>query len=104
MLRKNKALEVLSRGQQKILVSALKIAQGQLLGRTRGNHSIYLIDDLPAELDADNRQRVLQYLSGLGGQLFVTSVAQDALRPCLQESSNLTSFHVERGKITASVD
>src|SRR5690606_14426971 len=54
-LNKRPAVEVLSRGQQKLVVSALKLAQGRLLERTTGRTCLYLIDDLPAELDSTHR-------------------------------------------------
>ncbi len=42
------AAEHLSRGQKKLVVSALKLAQGQLYAAQRGQPCVYLIDDLPA--------------------------------------------------------
>ena len=95
------AIEILSRGQQKTLVSALKIAQGMLLTRTLDRHCIYLVDDLPAEFDRGNRERVLSQLVGLGGQLFVTCVDQETPQLSLQNSPEAATFHVERGTITA---
>jgi DNA replication and repair protein RecF len=94
------AVETLSRGQQKILVSALKIAQGILLTRSLDRHCIYLVDDLPAELDLVNRSKILNQLMDLGGQLFVTCVDLDALEKCLPEAPEMATFHVERGTIT----
>lgn len=96
---KHKALEVLSRGQQKLLVSALKIAQGQLLADSNGRHSVYLVDDLPAELDQGNRESVLATLAGLKSQLFVTCVDKDSFNSGQQKATEMASFHVERGKI-----
>ena len=95
------AIETLSRGQQKTLVSALKIAQGMLLTQTLDRHCIYLVDDLPAELDRGNREKVLSQLVGLGGQLFVSCVDREALQLGLPNSPEVATFHVERGTITA---
>jgi len=97
---KNRAVDILSRGQQKILVSALKIAQGDLLSAALGRRCIYLVDDLPAELDAGNRSAVLQQLIRQAGQVFVTCVDRDALKSSLPEATEVTMFHVERGTIT----
>lgn len=96
---KTSAVEVLSRGQQKILVSSLKIAQARLLSESAGRRCVYLVDDLPSELDADNRVAVLQMLMGLGGQLFVTCIDMDTVKPGL-DPLQMTLFHVERGTIT----
>lgn len=97
---KNRAVDILSRGQQKVLVSALKLAQGDLLSRDLGQRCIYLVDDLPAELDQENRARVLDQLIGQGGQLFVTCVDESALQGSLSNVLEKTLFHVERGTIT----
>jgi DNA replication and repair protein RecF len=95
------AIETLSRGQQKILVSALKIAQGVLLSQALDRSCVYLVDDLPAELDRTNRQKVLEKLVGLKGQLFVTCVDREALQISPANSPEMATFHVKRGTITA---
>ncbi|MBK8535714.1 MAG: DNA replication/repair protein RecF [Candidatus Competibacteraceae bacterium] len=66
--------EALSRGQQKLLVIALVLAQAELYRRHIGDACILLIDDLPAELDAESRARVMQALAELETQLFVTAI------------------------------
>ncbi len=91
------AVEVLSRGQQKMLVSALKIAQGDALSEMLDKRCVYLVDDLAAELDVSNRDKVMDRLSGLGGQLFVTAIEENALDSCLPRGG--TAFHVEHGII-----
>lgn len=98
---KSKAVEILSRGQQKLLVSALKIAQGRLLSKSLGRECIYLVDDLPAELDRDNRAAVFNQLLSIGGQMFVTCVDLPAIVECLSSPPAMAMFHVERGTITA---
>ncbi len=98
-LGKRRALEVLSRGQQKLLICALKIAQSKLLAESVGRQCLYLLDDLPAELDSENRKRVLTQLGALQAQLFVTSVDRNALNLEEFEASEIATFHVERGTI-----
>ena len=66
--------EALSRGQQKLLVIALILAQAELYQRHVGDACILLVDDLPAELDAANRVRVMQTLAQLDTQLFITTI------------------------------
>lgn len=97
---RNRAVDVLSRGQQKVLVCALKIAQGDLLSSALSRSCIYLVDDLPAELDRQNRSAILRELLRQGGQLFLTCVEQHALKSSLPEGLEPTMFHVERGTIT----
>lgn len=69
----------LSRGQQKLLVTALIAAQARLYRARHEQSCILLIDDLPAELDPDNRQRVMTCLAGLDSQLFITAIEPDLL-------------------------
>ena len=95
------AIDVLSRGQQKVLVSALKIAQGSLYAEAIQDRCIYLVDDLPAELDQENRAKILENLLALDSQLFVTCVELNSVKNCLQNLPEMTTFHVERGTITA---
>lgn len=98
---RSKAVEILSRGQQKILVSSMKIAQGLLLSEALDRRCIFLVDDLPAELDQENRAAVLSQLIAMEGQVFVTCVEIGSLLNSLPEHSNMAKFHVERGTITA---
>lgn len=94
------ALEVLSRGQQKVLVSALKIAQGSFFSDAIQDRCIYLVDDLPAELDEQNRRKILQKLLKMNSQLLVTCVELSSVKNCLKRDSEMSTFHVERGTIT----
>lgn len=95
------AAEVLSRGQQKLLVSAMKIAQSQLLFSLTDEKGIYLIDDLPSELDVDNRILICRLLEELGCQIFITCVDASELDKCWSPNVSSGKFHVEHGKITA---
>jgi len=99
-VEKSPAIDVLSRGQQKVLVSALKIAQGTLFSEAIQDRCIYLVDDLPAELDRENRAKILQKLLSLDSQLFVTSVELNSIKNCLESPPEMRTFHVERGTIT----
>lgn len=92
------ANEVLSRGQQKLFVSAMMIAQGILLKQETNKQCIYLIDDLASELDKLNRNRLLGLLSDLGMQVFATCVEKSAF-----EDLDIPSkvFHVEHGVISS---
>lgn len=94
------AADVLSRGQQKLLVGALKLAQGILLEKEGGRKCIYLIDDLPAELDRPNRQRLCEFLAQLECQVFLTCVERDALDGCWPPRAVSKVFHVKHGKIS----
>lgn len=94
------AIEVLSRGQQKLVVSALKLAQGELLAQQGQKQCVYLIDDLPAELDQHHREVFCRVLEEQGSQVFITSVDKQALQVNWKEPEKILWFHVEQGQIS----
>jgi DNA replication and repair protein RecF len=89
------AADSLSRGQSKLLVYALKLAQAAHYQATTGHSCVFLLDDLPAELDYDNRKDVLAYLDHLQCQYFVTGVDKKDFDGIDKELSQM--FHVEHG-------
>ncbi|SEL24842.1 DNA replication/repair protein RecF [Halomonas daqiaonensis] len=97
-LGKRPAVEVLSRGQQKLVVSALKLAQGRLLEAMTGHTCIYLIDDLPAELDSEHRRIFCAWLERMRCQVFITSVDPHALAGLWQPDTQVAMFHVKHAE------
>jgi len=98
LIRLNKttpAHDILSQGQQKLIVYALRLAQGMLLKQQVGKNCVYLLDDLPAELDVDNRRRVVSVLQDIAAQVFVTGVDREVLAD-LEGYPESRVFHVER--------
>jgi DNA replication and repair protein RecF len=89
------AADSLSRGQSKLLVYALKLAQAAHYQATIGHSCVFLLDDLPAELDYENRKDVLAYLHHLECQYFVTGVDKKDFDGIDAQLSQL--FHVEHG-------
>lgn len=72
---KTQAVNVLSRGEKKLLLSALKIAQLQVLcSQATDIMPVVLIDDLDSELDLSASQILLQTLLTLPCQLFISSL------------------------------
>lgn len=98
-LERRPAVEVLSRGQQKLVVSAMKLAQGRLLERLTDRRCLYLIDDLPAELDARHQRVFCQWLEEMRCQAFITSVEPDALADAWQPNTPIAVFHVKQGQV-----
>ena len=88
-----------SRGQQKILAIALKLAQAKHLFEQHKKSSIYLIDELPAELDRARCEKVLELLAQLNSQVLITSVSKDPVLALNHREINW--FHVERGQVTS---
>lgn len=93
------AADVLSRGQLKMLVASLHLAQTELLQSKAGKHSIFLIDDLAAELDDVNRGRLCAELERLQVQVLATSIKKNELTDCWARPEQVQVFHVEHGVI-----
>ena len=92
------AVDVLSRGQQKTVVAALKLAQGALFQRQTGRSMIYLIDDLASELDEKHRFTLCQLLEDLKCQVFMTSIERHSISAKWQPQAS-KMFHVEQGRV-----
>lgn len=93
------AAEVLSRGQLKVLVSALRLAQGRLVAAANASQPLYLIDDLLAELDANHAERICELLAESQSQVLMTAVdAGNLLRWWGTKPHRV--FHVEHGNIS----
>lgn len=95
------AEDVLSRGQEKLLACALRLAQGVLLHEITGKTCIYLVDDLPAELDVDRRRALCQQLTAMRSQVFVTATDPQSLQGCWPDSTTTHWFHVEHGQVSS---
>ena len=101
-IAKNNAVDILSRGQQKLVICALRIAQGHLLSQARRNECIYLVDDLPSELDEHHRKALCQLLDQLECQVFITCVDKQLMNSGWRKDTPVSLFHVEQGQITPS--
>lgn len=86
--KKMPVFQLLSRGQQKLLLFALKLAQGIVLRDINQRRCIYLIDDLAAELDANKRSLVADVLAELEAQVFVTGIEEQALNSLIQRPNS----------------
>lgn len=93
----------LSRGQVKLAVIALTIAQAEVLRVERGQLGVFLIDDLGAELDQKNLERLVDKLEELRCQVIATSTS-DSLFNRAPGSRSIHSklFHVEQGKVISA--
>jgi DNA replication and repair protein RecF len=91
------AKDFLSRGQLKLMVLALMLAQVDLLNARQQGKCCILIDDLAAELDTENRLKLLKYLNALNCQVFITATEQ-AVFEDYSELTGYKMFHVEHGR------
>ncbi|MCM2972689.1 DNA replication/repair protein RecF [Larsenimonas suaedae] len=96
------AAQVLSRGQQKLVVSAMKLAQGHWLEEATGRQCIYLIDDLAAELDETHRQAFCGLLEQMTCQIFLTGIDRHLLDDVWRGPTDMAHFHISDGRLTAA--
>lgn len=89
------AKDVLSRGQQKLMLYALTLAQVTDFHRKQNKHIILLCDDLQSELDGERTDKLVKTLLEQGHQLFVTGVTKLPLK----FDSTQSMFHVKHGKV-----
>lgn len=88
------AKQGLSRGQQKIILIALKLAQGHLLKK----NCMYLFDDLTSELDRDHVNQLVRCLTTVNGQKIITVLDQQWIEPLLN-ASDVNYFNIDQGMI-----
>ena len=92
---------VLSRGQQKMAVCALRTAMAAVVERQQS--PVFLVDDLPSELDEDNQALFARWVSDCASQVLVTGIEhQMTAQPWLklpQPWCQPKMFHVEHGRV-----
>ncbi|WP_444943235.1 DNA replication/repair protein RecF [Microbulbifer sp. ZKSA006] len=98
------AHNILSRGQQKMLVCAMRTAMAEVVCR-QGDMPVFLVDDLPAELDDSNQHLFAHWVGRCASQVLVTGIEEGTTsRPWRQLDAPWNCpqvFHVEHGKISA---
>jgi len=85
-----------SRGQLKLLSTLLLLSQSHCISDHQDGKGIIAIDDLAAELDSENRQRLLEVLLKTEQQLFITSTHKHQSLFNYDPDSTLM-FHVKHG-------
>lgn len=95
------AAEVLSGGEQKMIVLFLKFAKIELFRRRTDESPLFLLDDIDAELDLDILQELLQKLPPKT-QVFATSAKERFLD--VLETSSHRRLMIENGRVTATQD
>ena len=76
---KKPAKDRLSRGEQKLVISMLKLAQGLLLSIQKKIDPLYLFDDLASELDLKHRRKIAEHLAQGKAQIFISSIEEQQL-------------------------
>ena len=95
------AAEVLSGGEQKMIVLFLKFAKLELFRRRHDDAPLFLLDDIDAELDLEILQDLLTKLP-VSTQVFATS-AKEAFLEALEAGPH-RRLTLENGRVTAARD
>lgn len=109
---KEQAANILSRGEKKLLITALRLSQLPLLlesdiGNPMSSNAapdakatpVVLLDDITAELDDRAIDILLSTLAKLPCQVFITSLTEDVLPLINKYWSISTVFHMKQGEI-----
>lgn len=98
------AAKVLSRGEAKSLAQALNVAQADQLHRAKGRNSLFLVDELAAELDERRRMTFLDLLTHRRYQVLAASAIPLGVADTRKgQSWQCRLFHVEQGRVRQSV-
>jgi DNA replication and repair protein RecF len=92
----HQARKLVSRGQQKLLASAMVLAAADTAQSALERPLLLLLDDPAAELDGNALQRLMAAIAGLGCQVVATSLE----RASLEVPADAAVFHVEHGVLT----
>lgn len=84
----------ISRGQQKLLIAAMLLAQSEAVATATGRYPILLIDDFGAELAEHYQTALLVELQSYRGQVIATAFERVGV---LRSVDDCSMFHVERG-------
>ena len=90
------ARRLVSRGQQKLLASAMILAAAETAQQAMDRPLLLLLDDPAAELDQDALGRLMARVDALGSQVVVTSLE----RATLETAGIKAVFHVEHGRLS----
>lgn len=94
------ARDVCSRGQKKLVLYAVRLAQVMTLFEQRSLVPLLLLDDMPAELDDHNLHSISRFLRDYPCQTFITAIHEQALSKALFEQfQDHRMFHVEHGQL-----
>ncbi|MFC6276497.1 DNA replication/repair protein RecF [Psittacicella hinzii] len=94
------ASEILSRGQQKLLAIALKMAQVDILYEHAQEDCIFVIDDIAAELDQNKQKLFATKLLSNPSQIFMSYIDNSGLNIFNGLIDTWDEFSLEKGKLT----
>ncbi len=94
------AKDVLSRGQKKLLVNSLYLAQTEILKERTQKNSLFIVDDFSSELDESNQMQLVEALKNQQNvQIILSCLHAGVLKSFIKGYNNVNMFHVEHGEI-----
>ncbi|MGI9236567.1 MAG: hypothetical protein ACR2QZ_04180, partial [Woeseiaceae bacterium] len=90
------ARKLVSRGQQKLLASAMILAATETAQTSLERPLLLLLDDPAAELDGESLSRLMAAVADLGCQVVATSLDRESV----DVPGGAAVFHVEQGNLT----
>lgn len=99
MTQNRKAKLTLSRGQQKMVLIALKLAQATFLEKP----CLYLFDDVSTELDESHLSKLFELLQSIQGQFFFTSIHNTLFKKLLQAQAP-AYFQLQAGMVSRETE
>lgn len=94
------AKDLLSRGQKKLLVNSMYLAQTQLLKWKTKKDSLFIVDDFSSELDEANQMILIEALRKQENvQIILSCLQAGMLKSLIKGYNNVKMFHVEHGEI-----
>lgn len=94
----HQASEYLSRGQLRLLVSVLLLAEVKLLNKLKQKSTIFLIDDVSAELDEMKREKFIDTILEYNAQIFITAIDKQQIN-FIHKYKNKKMFHVKHNHV-----
>ena len=98
LVESRKVKDFVSRGQLKVLVLSLKLAQVEHLLANGFQSGCVLIDAAVAELDLASRSKLLAFLAAMNVQVFMTATERDEFGD-LSNIGEYKMFHVKHGDV-----
>lgn len=89
------ARKIVSQGQARAMVLALKIAEVEVIHQMRQHPPLLLLDDVISELDKEKANNLLQKMISLGTQTFMTTTE---LTPLFKEQDGM-AFQLVEGRV-----
>jgi DNA replication and repair protein RecF len=86
-----------SRGQQRLAVVAMKLAELDLLGDSLGEPPVLLLDDVLSELDMARREMIVVALAARDAQICVTATDESDLAS--SELAHLPLLRTSKGTV-----